>query len=144
MIKNSACIATGKLFSFWVLMFFNDVLSLYCRNIELPKFCRKDFLHRLYDRLYPKIMRQKIPKINMLGHFSSRWPWKKFPHNFFSGNDKTLNWKIKSKKVYNRRKITLWKASSSSLLDFRVHPHLSFSMWFCQFWKLQTSIFQNY
>ena len=69
---------------------------------------------------YPAIVRHKMPKINIIGHFSSRMSLKKFLDKNLLDNNLTnlLGNYFSPKNVYNRI-ITLSKASNSSFTDCR-------------------------
>ena len=102
-------------------------------NSSTTSTCQKRFLtiidhNKLFGGLYPAIMRGKIPKISIMGHFLSRASLKKFSDKIFVGNNVTyllekflLSYRF-SKNMYNRKIIALSKASNSSFLNCLYFP----------------------
>ena len=89
----------------------------------------------------PELRRKKMPQINIFGRFLSRRPLEKFIDKSMLDNIMAHALKKKfSENVYNRRRKLF------QILHFRITsvlPHLNFSIWFCQIWKLKTTIFQT-
>ena len=89
-------------------------------------------------------MREKKPEKNIFGHFSSSNPLKKFSDKILLENNMTYLLKNRiSKNVYNERRITLSKASSSSFSDSPCSSSFTFFDAICQFWETNLRSFKK-
>ena len=107
---------------------FSTCFNYYSEIVGQPKVCQNFFITyqiRLYDRLYPRFMKEKCPKsaFFVISHQGDHY--KIFP----TKSSWTIKWLLYWKKKFKNmvaffRRITLSKTSNSSFLDF-LHFHLA-------------------
>ena len=89
MIENSVCVA--QLFPSQ-FQYFSAEFYILPETAVLLKTCQKTFLtiidlNKLFDDPYTAIVREKMPKINIICHFSSGMPFKKFSDKVLLDNN---------------------------------------------------------
>lgn len=117
-----------------VSLFFNEVPCLYS---QIAKTCRKIFALwkiRIYDRLLSGIARKKNAQNQHLWSFLIKTPIKKFSEKALLDHNMTRHKNFKN--IYNRKRMTLSKASNSSFLTCLCSSS-------CKFFDAVLSIFKT-